>query len=187
MEKVFPVQFCSPAGLTLGPHQALFIGCNTVFDTQGNVWYPNGIVPADPRDVIIDAKSGNIDANVFGVGAGDEVWFNAGDGNYYATGSGSPLRPLPASTASGSTPLGVVDAKDKTLLQLVPTYNVSAVTSGSNQHPAGTSHSVAANARNNHVLVPLPANNAFLSPDGKENCLTGCVAVFGHPDEDVEE
>jgi hypothetical protein len=78
--------------------------------------------------VIIDAKTGKkdptaLDANVFGVGAGDEVWYNAGDGNYYATGSGSPMRPLPAS-AQGATPLGVVDAKDQSVLQLVTTFNV---------------------------------------------------------------
>jgi hypothetical protein len=40
-------------------------------------------------------------------------------------------------------------------------------------HPAGTSHSVAANAKNNLVFVPFPSNNAY--PD----CLTGCIAVFG--------
>ena len=189
VEKTFPVQFCGPAGLALapktdalGPKQDLFIGCNKVFDTQGNVWDPNGTVPADPRDVIIDAKTGNIDATVFGVGAGDEVWFNRGDGNFYATGSGSPKRPLPAATAKGATPLGVVDARDEKLLQLVPTYNVPAGTG----HPAGTSHSVAANARNNFVFVPLAANNAFLSPDAKQNCLTGCIAVFWHGDEDTE-
>src|SRR6185312_10734459 len=33
VEKVSPVEFCGPAGLTLGPKQDLFIGCNTVFDT----------------------------------------------------------------------------------------------------------------------------------------------------------
>jgi hypothetical protein len=189
VEATFPVQFCGPAGLALGPRQDLFIGCNMVFDTAGNVWDPNGTVAADPRDVIIDAKNGKIDATVFGVGAGDEVWFNSGDGNYYATGSGSPERPLPAATAKGSTPAGVVDAKDQKLLQLFPTYNVAAVTTGpaSGLHPAGTSHSIAANSRNNLVFVPLPANNAFLSPDGKNNCLTGCVAVFAHADEDATE
>ena len=186
VETTFPVQFCGPAGLALGPRQDLFIGCNMVFDTAGNVWDPNGTVPADARDVIIDAKTGKVDATVFGVGAGDEVWFNSGDGNYYATGSGSPERPLPALTAKGSTPAGVVDAKDQKLLQLFPTYNVPAVTTGSGQHPSGTSHSIAANSRNNLVFVPLPANNAVLSPDGKNNCLTGCVAVFEHSDEDAK-
>src|SRR5437763_2506610 len=207
VEAQYPVPLCGPAGLTLGPSpgsngnnqgnqgkgngqgsqgkQDLFVGCNEVADTNGNLWDPNGTVAADPRDVIVNASNGNIDATIFGVGAGDEVWFNPGDGNYYATGSGSPQRPLPAATAKGSTPAGVVDSKDETLVQLFPTYNVPAVTTGpvSAQHPAGTSHSIAANAANNHVFVPLPANNAVLSPDATKNCLTGCVAVFGHGDE----
>jgi hypothetical protein len=185
------IDFCGPAGLALGPKQDLFVGCNTVFDTAGNVWSPGGTVTAAPQAVIVDAKTGAIDAHVYGVGAGDEVWFNAGDGNYYATGSGSPFRPTPASAAQGSTPLGVVDARDQTVLQLVTTFNVPAVGTGNNstQHPAGTAHSVAANARNNHVFVPLAANNAFSAfavPGGGSvaDCETGCIAVFGHPDED---
>ena len=84
-----------------------------------------------------------------------------------------------------------MDATNETLLQLFPTYNVPAlpgpggVQTGPNAHPAGTSHSIAANAANNHVFVPLPANNAVLSPDGNppKDCLTGCIAVFGHGDE----
>lgn len=186
VEASYPVPLCGPAGLTLGSSQDLFVGCNTVSDTNGNVWDPNGTVAADPRDVIIDSKSGKIDATVFGVGAGDEVWFNSGDGNYYATGSGSPERPLPASAAKGATPAGVVDAMNQKLLQLFPTYNVPAVTTAPNQHPAGTSHSIAANSRNNLIFVPLPANNAFLDPDGTKDCLTGCVAVFEHSDEDAK-
>jgi hypothetical protein len=193
VEAVFPVDHCGPAGLTVGPRQDLFVGCNTVFDTAGNLWDPLGSVPAANKDVIIDAKTGKkdpsvLDANVFGVGAGDEVWFNKGDGNYYATGSGSPFRPidvvpsppLPALTAQGSTPLGVVDAKDQKILQQVTTFNVPAVgtTNDATHHPAGTAHSVAANAANNHIFVPLAANVAF--PD----CVNGCIAVFGHTDED---
>jgi hypothetical protein len=186
VDATYPVQFCGPAGLTLGPNQNLFIGCNTVFDTNGNVWDPNGAVPADPRDVIINANNGAIVATVFGIGAGDEVWYNPGTNNYYATGSGSPERPLPAATASGSTPAGVVDANDNALSQRFPTYNVAAVTTGTEghpAHPAGTSHSIAASSLNNLVFVPLPANNAVLSPDATKNCLTGCVAVFTHSDD----
>jgi hypothetical protein len=195
IEALYPIDFCGPAGLTVGPRQDLFVGCNTVFDTNGNVWDPTGNVSAKNKDVIIDARTGKkdpnvLDADVFGVGAGDEVWYNSGDGNYYATGSGSPFRAIdtffvpPATkinqTAQGSTPLGVVDAKDQKILQQVTTFNVPAVGTLNNatQHPAGTAHSVAANAANNHVFVPLGANNAF--PD----CLTGCIAVFGHEDED---
>jgi hypothetical protein len=172
---VFPIKYCSPAGLALGPHEDLFVGCNMVFDTAGNVWSPTGNVTAAPQDVIIDARNGQIDANVAGVGAGDEVWYNMGDNNYYASGSGSPFGPQPSATAQGSTPLGVVDAGDKALLQLVTTFNVPAV---SGKHPSGTAHTVTADAANNHVLAAIAANNAF------PNCLTGCIAVFGHPDED---
>jgi len=185
VESTITVKFCSPAGLALGPKQDALVGCNTVFDTAGNVWSPTGKVAADPRDVIINLITGKVDAEIFGAGAGDEVWFNRGDGNYYATGSGSPLRPLPAATASGSTPMAVIDARDEALQQLVTTYNVAAVTTGptASQHPSGTSHSVAADANNNRVFVPIPANNAWLSPDGKTNCLTGCIAIFAHIDE----
>src|SRR5262245_32034834 len=122
VEFTYPVEFCSPAGLTVGPHHDLFIGCNTVFDTAGKVWNPAGTVTAAPKDVILNVETGKT-TDVLGVGAGDEVWFNKGDGNYYATGSGSPFRPLPVATAQGSTPLGVVDAKDKKVLQQVPTIN----------------------------------------------------------------
>jgi hypothetical protein len=174
VEATYPVEHCSPAGLTVGPRHDLLVGCNTVFDTAGNVWDPAGSVTAAPKDVILDVKTGST-TDVPGVGAGDEVWYNSGDGNYYATGSGSPLRPTPAAAAQGASALGVIDAEDQNLIQLVPTFNVPAVTTGSKQHPAGTSHSVAANAENNYVFVPLAANNVFPS------CLTGCIAVFERP------
>jgi hypothetical protein len=190
VEATYPVHDCGPAGLALGPNQDLFIGCTTVFDTAGNNWSADGTVPADPRDVIIDARTGNIDATLHGIGAGDEVWYNSGDNNYYATGSSSPERPLSvpftsANPARGSTPAAVVDAKDRRILQRFATYNVPAGSGTPPSHPSGTSHSIAANAANNFVFVPFPANNAVLSPDGTD-CLTGCIAVFGHPDEDGE-
>src|SRR6266446_4155373 len=173
IDGTFAVKFCGPAGLTVGPPPDLLVGCNTNFDTAGNVWDPNGTLSAVPKAVILNVlTSGTTD--VPGVGAGDEVWFNKGDGNYYVTGSGSPFRPLPAATAKGVTPLGVIDAADPSLIQLVPTYNVPAGTG----HPAGTAHSVAVNAANNRVFVPLAANNAF------PRCLTGCIAVFTSAAED---
>jgi hypothetical protein len=180
IEHTFPIKFCSPAGLTVGPKDDLLIGCNTVFDTAGKVWDPTGTVTAAPKDMILNVKNGKT-KDVLGVGAGDEVWFNGGDGNYYATGSGSPFRPLPAATAKGATPLGVINANDGKLIQSVPTYNVPAV---AGVRPAATAHSVAANAANNLVFVPLGANNAFSAfavPGGGPvpDCETGCIAVFG--------
>jgi len=172
---VIQIDFCSPAGLSLGPDHTALIGCNVVFDVDGNVWNTTGTITANPQDVIISLTTGSILFHVFGAGAGDEVWYNSGDNNYYATGSGSPYRPLPAATAFGTTPMAVIDASTGDFVQTLATYNTPAVgtTNTPPEHPAGTSHSVAANAKNNLVFVPFPSNNAY--PD----CLTGCIAVFG--------
>jgi len=177
VEHTFPISFCQPAGLTKGPNNDFLVGCNTVFDTAGGVWSPTDPNTAAPIQVILNVKTGDVDT-IGGVGVGDEVWFNPGDNNYYTASSGSPLRALDQSgpaDAQGAAILGVIDAKDESVLQLVPTFNVPAVTG---THPASTAHSVAADARNNRIFVPLGANNVF--PD----CLTGCIAVYFHGDED---
>ncbi len=196
IEAIYPVELCSPAGLALGPKQDLLVGCNVVFDTAGGVWTGNADRnpnSAAPRYVIIDAKTGAVGKILPGVGAGDEVWFNKGDGHYYTASSGSPFAPnaitparppvgtassAPVLTAQGAAVLGVIDAEKQKLLQLVPTLNVPAVPG---QHPAGTAHSVAANAANNHVFVPLAANNAF------PECLKGCIAVYGRPSSEDDD
>jgi hypothetical protein len=195
VEATYPVDLCGPAGLALGPHGDLLVGCNTIFDTAGGRWTGNAdreTQTAAPQYVILDAITGQIDTHVLGVGAGDEVWFNAGDGHYYTASSGSPLVPnaitparppvgtattAPVLTAQGAAILGVIDALSHTLEQLVPTLNVPAVVDPApNAHPAGTAHSVAASAGTKHIFVPLAANNVF--PD----CLTGCIAVYGRSD-----
>ncbi len=192
VEAQYPVDFCGPAGLALGPNEQLLVGCNTVFDELGNKWTTNAdreTHTAAPQYVILDAITGEVEANVLGVGVGDEVWFNPGDGHYYTAASGSPLAPnaitparppvgnataAPVLTAQGAAILGVIDASSNTLEQLVPTLNVPAVpASEPNPHPAATAHSVAVNAATNHIFVPLGANNVF------SDCLTGCIAVYG--------
>jgi hypothetical protein len=199
VEALYPVDFCGPAGLALGPQGDLLVGCNTVFDTAGDKWTTNAdraTNTAAPQYVILDAKTGQIDTNIVGAGAGDEVWFNEGDGHYYTASSGSPLAPnaitparppvgtataAPTLTAQGAAILAVIDASSKTLDQLVPTLNVPAVVAPApNPHPAGTAHSVAAYAETNHVFVPLAANNVF------PKCLTGCIAVYGRSDPDQD-
>jgi hypothetical protein len=187
VDNTYVIKFCSPAGLTLGPNEDVLVGCNTIFDTAGKLWTAIDPNTAAPIQVILNVVTGDQD-QVAGVGVGDEVWFNAGDGNYYTASSTSPLRPLditpsppvPTLTAQGAAILGVIDAQDKEVLQLVPTFNVPAVTTGpmASQHPAGTAHSVAVDAKNNHIFVPLAANNVY--PD----CTTGCIAVYWHGDED---
>ena len=171
----FHVQLCQPAGLTLGPKQDLLLGCSVIFNTAGEAWTgltdPNS---AAPTQVIMDAKTGAIDKVVKGVGGSDEVWFNKGDGNYYTGSRENPGAVLIAGNTPADPVLGVIDADDQTLIQLVPTFDTPAASPA----PRGSAHSVAVDSRNNHAFVPLPANNVF------PNCLNGCVAVFGTSKED---
>jgi len=159
VDALFPVQFCQPAGLTLGPGQDLLLGCSVVFDTAGAPWAAAGATTAAPVSVIMDARSGKIDKMVAGVSGSDEVWFNRGDGRYY----------LAARNQAGGPVLGVIDARSQSLVQLIPTINVAGK---ANTFPSGTAHSVAVNPHNNNVFVPLAANNVFPA------CLNGCIAVF---------
>jgi hypothetical protein len=188
IEAVYPVNFCEPAGLTVGPNGDLLVGCMKVFDTSGNVC--SAVVPAPsapgtpaahpatctgigfPQEAICNPTpgrdcKGNALVSVPGVGGGDEVWYNSGDGNYYVTAGNNPLGPT----------FGVVGSVVNTLSQLVPTLpSVPAVgTAGTASfvHSAGTVHSIAASATNNHVYVPLPANTSY------PNCAQGCIAVYG--------
>jgi hypothetical protein len=190
IDGIYQVNFCGPAGLTVGPNGDLLVGCNTVFDLAGNACTTVGTTPAafvpprctgiaNPQAVICNPGRGCAPSNgsivaVPGVGGGDEVWFNSGDGNYYVTAGNDPIAPVLGVIASGAT------STPDTLIQVVPTlYAVQAVgTAGTSSfvHSAGTVHSVAASAANNHVYVPLPANNAYqLNGVG---CAQGCIAVF---------
>jgi hypothetical protein len=195
VEATYLIDFCSPAGLALGPHEDLLAGCNTIWeDTDGALWTGNvdrRTHTAAPQLVILNALTGSIEANVLGAGVGDEVWFNKGDNHYYAASSGSNLAPnalfparppvgtattAPVNVSQGAATLDIIDALSETLDQRVPTLNVPADPSGS--HPAGTAHSVAADADTNHVFVPIAANNAV------PNCLTGCITIYGRYDPD---
>jgi len=183
----FPINFCSPAGLTAGPNGDLLVGCNTVYDTAGNACVGANSIPgttanpvatrplvctgiAYPQVVICNPGRGCTPANgslvsVPGPGGGDEVWFNSGDNNYYVTGTSNPIGPS----------LGVVASVVNTVSQQIPTLPAQAAVSGKN--PIGTAHSVAASAANNHVYVPLPANTDY-NLNGV-SCAQGCIAVFG--------
>jgi hypothetical protein len=104
------------------------VGCNTVFDAAGNLWSQTDTNTAAPIQVILNVCTGK-PVPVAGVGASDEVWFNSGDGNYYTASSNSPLRPLdlnPPADSQGAAVLGVIDAEDKNLIQLAPTFTVPA-------------------------------------------------------------
>ena len=190
IETVFPINFMQPAGLTLGPNGDLLVGSNSVFDTAGNKC--SAVVPGSttskvgvpatctgigfPQEAICNpgrgcsASMGSL-VSVPGVGGGDEVFFNSGDGNYYATAGNDPIGPV----------FGVVMSVSNILTQLVPTLPPTpAVTSGTGQHSSGTVHSIAASSFNNHIYVPLPANTSYgVLPNGTViPCTQGCIAVF---------
>jgi len=186
IETVYPVNFMQPAGLTLGPNGDLLVGANSVFDTSGVKC--SAVVPAPnptgtpaahpatctgiafPQSAICNPGrgcTGNALVSVPGVGGGDEVWYNSGDGNYYVTAGNDPVGPV----------FGVVASVANTLTQLVPTLPPVPATNPATPpgHSAGTVHSIAASAANNHVYVPLPANTSY------PNCAQGCIAVFSAP------
>jgi hypothetical protein len=170
VEASFPIKFCQPAGLTLGPNQDFLVGCSVAFDTAGNPWKrdPAALAPtAKPESVIMDARDGTIDKRIVGVGGNDEVWYNPGDNRYYLAARNQPGGSSTPGADQFSPVLGIIDAKAMTLDQVVPTVS---------QAP-GSAHSVAVNPHNNHALVPLPANN--VAP----NCHNGCIAVYGVPGE----
>jgi hypothetical protein len=175
----FPVTYCQPAGLALNPSKdELLLGCSTVFNTQGKPWDATKNVTATPYQVVMRASDGAILAYVPGVGSSDEVWYNSGDNTYYTGSQGSPYAPHDVTgaplTAQGAGTLGVIDASSFSLLQLAPTFNVpNVIVNGTTTvHVAGSGHSLAANADNNWVFVPAPANNAL------PGCLKGCIQVF---------
>jgi hypothetical protein len=187
VETVLFVPFCQPAGLALGPNQTFLAGCSMVFDTVGGVWSGSDVNSANPVQVIIDTNG--VFAFVQGVGSSDEVWYNPGDNHWYTGSQNTPYSPHPVAgttgalsvTDQGAGLLGSIDGTSQSLDQVVPTIDVPGVKPFLGPppgHPSGSSHSVAANAANNHVLVPHPANNAILG------CLTGCIGVYYRNDVD---
>jgi hypothetical protein len=188
VEHLFAVAFCMPAGLSLGPNETFLMGCSVVYDTTLNPWFGADTNSANPSQVIIDTNGVSVAVN--GIGSSDEVWYNSGDNHWYTGSQNTPYSPHAvastggalSTTDQGAALLGVIDGTTQLLDQIVPTFDVPGVAPFLGPppgHPSGSAHSVAANATNNHVFVPLPANNAVLG------CLTGCIAVYGRDDVDL--
>ena len=204
IETFYPVNYMQPAGLTLGPNGDLLVGSNSVFDTSGKkcsavVPAPMGVnttpLPAPatctgiafPQAAICNPNKGCTPANgslvsVPGVGGGDEVWFNKGDGNYYVTASNDPVGPVFGVVAS------VSGTSTNILTQLLPTLPPVPANGTANTatyvHGSGTAHSIAACGQTpngpcstNKVYLALPANTDYSDSSGN-TCVQGCVAVF---------
>jgi hypothetical protein len=188
VDALFSVPTCSPNGLSLNPtNQTFLMGCGVTYNTAGAPWFGADTNSANPSQLIIDINGAFTFVN--GVGSSDEVWYNSGDNHWYTGSQNTPYSPRPvagttgalSATDQGAGLLGVIDGTSQNLDQIVPTFNVPGVRPflGPGGHPSGSAHSVAANAANNHVFVPLPANNAVLG------CLMGCIAVYGRDDVDL--
>ena len=93
--------------------------------------------------LILDDTNGKVLADLNQLGGSDEVWFNPTDNRYYL-----------AETSAQN--MGVIDALTMNFVENVET-GVGA-------------HSVAADAGNNHIFVPIAG------PDPA--CPNGCIAVF---------
>lgn len=88
--KLMPVAQCMPAGLALGPHDDLLLGCNDDAVAAG--------FPA--RSFVLGAATGRTVATLPQVGGSHEVWSDRRAGRYY----------LAAVANSGGPVLGVVDS-----------------------------------------------------------------------------
>lgn len=127
--KTFKVD-CEPAGLALGPDDQALIGCS------------------DAAVRVIDLHNGKIMATFPTVANADQVWFNPGDGHYFAGAGSDPSGPV----------LGVIDGET-----LKADATVKSVVGN---------HSVAADPLRNHVFLPSRADST------DSNCTNGCIKVY---------
>lgn len=88
--RLMPVAKCMPAGLALGPHDDLLLGCS---DDAIKAGFP-------ARSFVMNATTGKIVASLPEVGGSDEVWSDLKAGRYY----------LAAVANTGGPVLGVVDS-----------------------------------------------------------------------------
>ncbi len=117
-------QFCSPAGLAIGPdHQAL-LGCDS----------------APP--VIIDRSDGAILATLTEACCADEVWYNGADGRYYAAEGGNP-----DNNNSTDPVVMVIDAETHHFIVNIPVRDIQG-------NPDARFHVVAAAFDDAHVYIP---------------------------------
>ena len=136
--------------------------------------YQHLLVSACGFPITLNALTGKVYQVIKGVGGGDEVWHNPGDGRFYVTG--------PLDGVSGHVQqLGVIDAEHSTLLQTIPEVR--------GKNPA-------AFPEQNHVftIVQITAAIAAGTPTDDSVCATafgftgtGCIAVFAHADDKEDE
>ena len=117
------------------------------------------------ESLILDLKSGGL-TTISETGGSDEVWFDPHDKAYYLADllfrSGGTFAPN----------IGVIDARTEKF--------ITNVFDGSSNPFTTLMHSIAANAANNHVYVPLAANALPFDNNAATGlkCDTGCIGVL---------
>lgn len=99
--KFMPVAKCMPAGLALGPHDDLLLGCSDDAVASG--------FPA--RSFVMSAATGRLVATLPQVGGSDEVWSDPRAARYY----------LAAVANTGGPVLGIVDSRTNRWIGNLPT------------------------------------------------------------------
>jgi DNA-binding beta-propeller fold protein YncE len=100
LERLLPVSKCMPAGLAVGPHGHLLLGCSDDAVASG---FPS-------QSLIMDARSGKIVATIDKVGGSDEVWYDGKSGNYYLAAARNPGGPV----------IGVINAQTNQWIANLP-------------------------------------------------------------------
>lgn len=123
----YPLPNCVPAGIVFGPKNHLFIGCS------GSQIKDYGYAAS----YIMDVSTGNVISNISGLAGIDQVAYDPKVNLFYASAYqnlGTAKTPLPQ--------IAVVNASSGTLVQTLPTDNV-------------TAHSVAVDGSTGLMLVPI--------------------------------
>ena len=141
---IVPLAACTgPQGLAIGPFPQIGLGCGS------------GIIGGNPatNTAIINESTGAVIAALTGVGAGDEIWYNPGNGKYFLA-------------SSGKSTVFAIDAG---------TFAVQPLFSGT----ASAAHSVAVDPVRNNVYVPVSsASTSQLCSSKGAVDANGCILVF---------
>jgi DNA-binding beta-propeller fold protein YncE len=138
---------CKPAGIAFGPSNELFVSCSQDQIVDYNL----------AESYIINATTGAVLANISGVAGVDQVAYSSKTKMYYAsayqmlTGGRKGAAPDPI--------LAVIDATMRTLVQTIPTDNV-------------TAHSVAVDNSTGEMLVPISAKGILIYTLGASNATS---------------
>ena len=149
---IIPTADCAgPQGMAIGPDTGaigqLLLGCNAVG--------PNGV----QNSIIIDKRTGALQAIGWGLGGADEVWYNPGDGHYYITGASLPTPTLAVVDAQGAAGCNCTGSVD----QIIPTPAFA----GAKPHSvAGGGNYLGANP--NSFFVPVAGGLAVFAPSGTD-------------------